>query len=124
MNTSPNRRKQVNPVHFSSLVRWLVVALLCGTAGLFYVYIKNQQFALGEEIRQVERKIREVRAANEVLLARVTELSSRRVLQQRVADGFISVKPIQDIAIARLSPPVEATRDGVLRTAFNEGLRQ
>ena len=124
MNTSENRRKQVNPVHFPSLIRWLLIALLCGSAGLVYVYIKNQQFALGEEIRQVERRIREIRAANEVLLARVTELSSRRTLQQRVAEGFISVKPIQDIAIARLTPPTEAVTDGVLRTAFNEGRRQ
>lgn len=124
MNTSPNRRKQVNPVHFTSLVRWLVVALFCGSAGLFFVFIKNQQFALGEEIRQVERKIKEVRAANEVLLARVTELSSRRMLQQRIADGFISVKPIPDIAIARLVPPADAANDGVIRTAFNERLRQ
>ncbi len=124
MNTSSNRRKQVNPVHMPSLIRWLLIALLCGGAGLVYVYIKNQQFALGEEIRQVERRVKEVRAANEVLLARVTELSSRRTLQQRVADGFITVKPIQDIAIARLTPPTEAVRDGVLRTAFNEGLRQ
>jgi hypothetical protein len=124
MNSSVNRRKQVNPVHVPSLVRWLLIALFAGSAGLVYVYIKNQQFALGEEIRQVERRIREVRAANEVLLARVTELSSRRTLQQRVADGFISVKPIQDIAIARLTPPVEAVRDGVIRTAFNERRRQ
>lgn len=124
MNSSANRRKQVNPVHVPSLVRWLLIALFAGSAGLIYVYIKNQQFALGEEIRQVERRIREVRAANEVLLARVTELSSRRTLQQRVADGFISVKPIQDIAIARLTPPVEAARDGVIRTAFNERRRQ
>ncbi len=123
MNTSLNRRKQVNPVHFASLVRWLVVALLCGSAGLFYVYIKNQQFALGEEIRQVERQIRDVRSANEVLLARVTELSSRRVLQQRIADGFISVQPIPDTAIARLLAPAEALEDGVIRTAFNERVR-
>lgn len=119
-----NRRKQVNPVHFSSLVRWLLVALFIGVGGLFYVYIKNQQFALAEEIRQVERKIANVRSQNETLLARVTELSSRRVLQQRIAEGFISMKPIQDNVIARLAPPAQAAADGVLRTAFNERVRQ
>ncbi len=122
MNT--NRRRQVNPVQFSLLCRCLIVALCIGAGGLFFVYIKNQQFALAEQIRQVERRIKEVRASNEVLLARVTELSSRRALQQRIAEGFISVKPISDIAIARLTPPAEAGRDGVLRTAFNERSRQ
>ncbi|MCK9588261.1 MAG: hypothetical protein WC076_00035 [Terrimicrobiaceae bacterium] len=119
-----NRRKQINPVHLSSLVRWLLVALFIGAGGLFFVYIKNQQFALAEEIRQVERRIATVRSQNETLLARVTEFSSRRMLQQRIAEGFISMKPIQDNVIARLTPPVQASEDGVLRTAFNEGIRQ
>ena len=122
MNT--NRRKQVNPVHLSSLIRWLLVAAFIGASGLCFVYIKNQQFALAEEIRQVERRISNMRAQNESLLARVTELSSRRMLQQRITEGFISVKPMQDNVIARLMPPVQATDDGVLRTAFNEGIRQ
>jgi len=122
MNT--NRRKQVNPVHLSSLLRWLLVALFMGASGLFFVYMKNQQFALAEEIRQVERRISNVRSQNETLLARVTELSSRRALQQRIAEGFISMKPIQDNVIARLTPPAQAAQDGVLRTAFNERSRQ
>lgn len=124
MNTAPNRRKQVNPVNCSSLFRLILLAVFAGGAGLFYVSIKNQQFALGEQIRQTERRIKEVRASNEVLLARVTELSSRRALQQRIAEGFIAVRPIADIAIARLTPPVEAAADGVIRTAYNERLRQ
>jgi len=119
-----NRRKQVNPVHLSSLIRCLLVALFIGASGLFYLYIKTQQFALSEEIRQVERRIANMRAQNESLLARVTELSSRRMLQQRISEGFITMKPIQDNVIARLMPPVQATDDGVLRTAFNEGIRQ
>ena len=122
MNT--NRRKQVNPVHVSSLVRWLLVAAFIGASALGFLFIKNQQFALADQIRQIERRIANVRSQNETLLARVTELSSRRVLQQRIADGFISMKPIQDNVIARLTPPAQSTADGVLRTAFNEGIRQ
>lgn len=124
MNVSRNRKKQINPVHFSSLVRWFVISLMVGAGGLFFVYIKNQQFALGDQIRIVERKIRDVRAENEVLLARITELSSRRMLQQRIAEGFIKMQPIQDNVIARLTLPTSASDDGVLRTAFNERTRQ
>jgi cell division protein FtsL len=120
---STNRRKQVNPVHFKTFVRCLLVVLLLASAGLFFVYIKNQQFALAEEIRQVERRIAGVRAQNEALLARVTELSSRRALQQKIAEGFIVMKPIQDNVIARLTPPAAAPADGILRTAFVERAR-
>lgn len=123
MNISSNRRKQVNPVHMSTVVQYLVAAVVVAVAGLFYVHIKNQQFALGDEIRKVERRVREVRAANEVLLARVTELSSRQALQKRIAEGFIKVQPIEGNVIARLVPPAVAAQDGVLRTAYNGGGR-
>jgi len=118
-----NRKKQVNPVHLNTLARWLLVAVIGGAAGLFFVYIKNQQFALAEEIRQVERRIVGLRAQNETLLARVTELSSRRMLQQRITEGFIAMKPIQDNVIARLTPPAAASPDGLLRTAMAERAR-
>ncbi len=122
MNT--NRRKQVNPVQLPSLIRWLLVAAFIGASGLFFVYIKNQQHALAEETRQVEIRIKNVRSLNETLLLRVTELSSRPVLQQQIAKGFISMKPIHDNVIARLTPPAQSAADGILRTAFNEGIRQ
>ena len=121
MNVSTNRRKQVNPVHMSTVIQYLVAAVILAGAGLFYVHIKNQQFALGDEIRKVERRIREVRAGNEVLLARVTELSSRQALQKRIAEGFIKVQPIEGNVIARLVPPTVDRQDGLLRTAYNVG---
>jgi len=34
------------------------------------------------------------------------------------------MKPIQDNVIARLTPPAAATRDGILRTALVERMRQ
>ena len=122
MNT--NRKKQVNPVHLPTLIRCLLVALILCAGGLFYVYIKNQQFALAEQIRQVEKRISGVRAQNETLLSRITEHSSRRALQRRIAEGFIAMRPIQDNVIARLSPPAEATATAYLRTAFIERTRQ
>ena len=121
MNVSTNRRKQVNPVHMSTVIQYTVAAVVLAVAGLFYVHIKNQQFALGDEIRKVERRIREVRAGNEVLLARVTELSSRQALQKRIAEGIIKVQPIEGNVIARLVPPTMARQDGLLRTAYNVG---
>jgi hypothetical protein len=121
---STNRRKQVNPVQVSSLIRALLVVAFLGGSGLVFLCIKNQQFALADQIRQVEKKIAGARLLNESLLAQVTMYSSRQMLQKRMAEGFIAVKPIQDNVIARLIPPAQATADGVLRTAFNEGLRQ
>ena len=125
MNIPPtsNRKKATNPVQFRKILQYSMVVMLFGFAGLVFVHAKNQQFARAEQIRQTERKIRAVRAANDVLLAKVTELSSRRALLAKIADGSMAMKKIQDNMIARLTPPVEAGQDGVLRTAFNERAR-
>lgn len=108
-----------NPVNAAKAAKFIAVAFLAGALALAYVYLKNQQFVLAEQIRKTERQIREVQARNEVLLARVTELSSRPMLQKRVADKFIGVVAITGDRIARLTPPATANADGVLRTAFN-----
>ena len=113
-----------NPVHIGKVVKYVTLVTVLLAVGLGYVYLKNRQFALGEEIRQTERKTRQFRAVNEVLLARVTELSSRGALQRHVVEGFISVVQITGDKIARLAPPTQATQDGILRTAFNEVRQQ
>lgn len=118
MNT--NRRKSTNPINALGIAKWLLPVVFGLIAGLAYTSIKTQQYALGDNIRKTERFVREARAENEVLLARVTELSSRSVLQERIAQGFPTLIPIQDNVIARLSPATLAVDDGIMRTAFNE----
>jgi cell division protein FtsB len=113
-----------NPIQAVKVAKFVALAFLVGTLGLAYVYLKNQQFVLAEQIRKTERQIRDVQSRNEVLVARVTELSSRPMLQKRVAEKFISVVAISGDKIARLTPPATATADGVLRTAFNSGSAQ
>ena len=119
MNTSFQTGKKSNPVQIGKTLQYITSAIILGAIGLSFVYIKNEQFGLGEKIRVTEKKIIEVRAENEVLLARITEFSSRRVLQQRANSNFISVVQITGEKIARLTPPVQATEDGILRTALN-----
>ncbi len=124
MNTSSNRRKQVNPIHVAPLFKWLTVAVIVAACGLLFVYVKNQQHLLGEQTRGVERQIREMKSYNEVLLARISALSSRAELQRKLTQGLIALQPIQDHSIARLTPPAMAGNDGVLRTAANERFSQ
>ncbi|GAB4166067.1 MAG: hypothetical protein Fur0032_03230 [Terrimicrobiaceae bacterium] len=120
MNSFHSPRKQANPLDFGPLVRCLLFALAVGVAGLLYVYVKNQQHQLGQATREVERLIREERALNEVLLARITALSSRTELMRKLQLGTIALLPIQDHAIARLIPPTIVSGDEIARTASAE----
>lgn len=119
-----NSRRHVNEIHIAPLFKWLTLALLVGVCGLAFVYVKNQQHMLGSRTREVEAKIREVRAYNEVLLARISALSSRAELQRKLDRKMIALEPISDTAIARLTPPAVAERDGAVRTASSKGFRQ
>ena len=124
MNTELTTPVNSNPIQIGKILCVSSIVTILLAVGLGFVYIKNQQFAIGEQIRQTERKIKQVRAENDVLLARVTELTSRPALQARVKSGYIAVVNITSDKIARLTPPVQATEVGTLRTAFNEVGRQ
>ncbi len=71
----------------------------------------------------MELQIREARSYNEVLLAKISQLSSRPALQRKLEQTMVALVPIQDNSIARLVPPVTAESDGLLRTAANERFR-
>jgi cell division protein FtsB len=124
MNTELTTPVNSNPIQIGKILCVSSIVTILLAVGLGFVYIKNQQFAIGEQIRQTERKIQQVRDENDVLLAKVTELTSRPALQARVKSGYIAVVNITSDKIARLTPPVQATEAGTLRTAFNEVGRQ
>jgi hypothetical protein len=117
MTSLANRRKYANPIHIAPLFKWLLLASLVAACGLLFVFIKNQQHFLGEQTREVERQIRDVRAQNEVLLARISALSSRAELQRKLNQGLIALQPIQDHCIARIGQPVTTDKGGEMRTA-------
>lgn len=111
-----------NPILFAPLFRWILLAIfLCGY-GLVFVYVKNQQHQLGRAIRSVEKQIVETRTLNEVLLARITALSSRAELQRKLHAGAIALVPIQDHCIARLLPPGSDDGSALVRTASAQSL--
>ena len=115
-----NRRRTTNLIEVNFLARWLGVMFLLGLTGLFFVYIKNQQHAVGNQSRMIESAIAELEARNEALNARITALTSRGALQRRVDEGFIHLEPIRDTAIARITPALPEEADGVLRTASRD----
>lgn len=124
MNSIANHRySQVNHLNIGSLVRWVLLAFAFAACGLVFVYVKNQQHYLGEQTRKVERQILEIRASNEVLVAKISALSSRAELQRKLEHKLIALQPIQDPSIARLTAPTSAENDGLVRTAANGGMR-
>lgn len=115
-----NRRRASNKIRVNSLAWGIALVCMAGMAAFFFVYLKNQQHAAGDQTRLVERELREVEARNEALKARITALTSRGALQRRLDDGYVRLIPIRDTSIARVGPTKPAEDDGVLRTASRD----
>jgi hypothetical protein len=97
-----NNRRHLNAVPVAALVRWVVAAAFLCTAGLCYVYFKNQMQTTGNEIRSLESELNALRAEDDTERAQIDKLSSHSYLERRLAEGFIQLTPITDDKIVRL----------------------
>lgn len=116
-NINQNRRKANNCIEVPLLAQWLVIFFIIGLAGLCFVYLKNQQHALGEQTRLAERKTSDLRAHNDALIAKVTALTSRSALQRRLEEKYLELVQIPETAIARITPTEVQQNDKIMRTA-------
>lgn len=95
-------RRHTNLVPVAALVRWVVVAFFLCTAGLCYVYFKNQMQTTGDEIRNLEGQLSALRTQDDTERAQIDRLSSHSYLEWRLAEGFIRLTPITDDRIVRI----------------------
>ena len=107
-----NHRRHANIVPIAALVRWVVVAIFLGTAGLGYVYFKNEMQATGNEIRNLEAQLDTLNTQDDIARAQIDRLSSHGYLERRLAEGFIKLTPIRDEAIVRIHLPASRTAGG------------
>jgi hypothetical protein len=107
-----NRHRHANAVPVAGITKWIVVVLFLGIAGLSYVHFKNQQHATGSEIKTLERQFADLQSQNDIVRAKISQLSSRNYLQRRLAEGFIHMTPIKDDRIVRINAdPLHSTAE-------------
>jgi hypothetical protein len=86
----------------AALVRWVVAAFFLCTAGLCYVYFKNQMQTTGDEIRSLEGELNTLMTEDDTKRAQIDRLSSHGYLERRLSEGFIQLTPITDDRIVRI----------------------
>ena len=101
---NPNSKRQNNRLQFAALLRWVIITVFLGVAGLSYLYLKNQLFVLGSHRRAMEQELRDLIAQNNVLENRVSSLTSFTALQRKMDDGFLKMVPIVEHAVAHVRP--------------------
>jgi hypothetical protein len=128
-----NNRRHANLVPVAALVRWVVAAFFLCTAGLCYVYFKNQMQTTGNEIRTLEGELNTLMTEDDTKRAQIDRLSSHGYLERRRAEGFIKLMPITDDRIVRIhlagsrtpgTPTAAADAGGELEVVSNRIVAQ
>ena len=93
---NPNYRRQSSTGQFAAAFRWVIVFAFFSTAGLSYVYLKNQMHLSGIQKRALENELGDLIAQNNV------QLTSPTALQHRIDDGFLKLVPINKQAVVQI----------------------
>src|SRR5438046_10284689 len=99
------RWKNWNAVNAASLARWILVTAFLALAGLSYVYLTLQLYHLGERRKAVENELVSLRTQNDVAGVQIAALTSRSALQRRLKEGYLTLVPISENNIVRLTSP-------------------
>jgi hypothetical protein len=114
MNRS--RRKKFNTIDAPSLARWIVITIFFALIGLIYVYRTIQLHDLATEKDRLEKELVSVRKERDVASDQIAALTSRSALQRRLKEGYITMIPIAERNIVRLS----AGEDDAIRPVANQ----
>jgi len=118
-----NRRKITYSIKFASISKVVVCTALLASVGLTYVYLKNQLHQYGGIQRRLEKEFAELRTNNEVVHAQLASLSSRVVLEKKLAKNSLGLVPIASDRIVRLNQHPDTVRDA-LRVVSSRGFNQ
>ncbi len=121
---STNRRRHANAVPIAVFATWAIIGIFACSAGLCYVWCKNQLYSTGTEIKTLERELVELKSKNEVALSKIAQLSSTAKLQERHDSGFIKLVPITNDRIVVLGNKGGASGGNELRPVSNERARE
>jgi hypothetical protein len=117
MNRS--RRRNCNAVNAASLARWIVMTAFLAVAGLSYVYLTLQLYHLGERRKAIENELVSLRTQNDIASGQIAALTSRSALQRRLKEGYLTMIPISEANIVRLTIPARSTDEDAIQPVAN-----
>ena len=110
-------------IKVASIFKVVVCTAIVAVSGLSYVYLKNQLQEYGGIQRRLEHDLNQLRTANEAVRVQITQLSSRAVIEKRLAKNSLGLVPIASDQIVRLNQRQDGI-SGELRVVSNRGFNQ
>ena len=123
-----NRKNQSAAVHFSTVLKVVLLCTLIGGSAIGYVWQKNEISRLGKQIVAREKSLEQLRRDNKLLSDQVAVLHSPVMIDRRAKElslGLAPAQPAQKVVLmeifssasaAPVSPRQFASRPVVERT--------
>ena len=92
-----NRRRHANAIPITVFLTWALIGLFACSAGLGYVWYKNELYVTGTKIKKLETELTQLRSRNEVARVSIAKNISTRKLQERFDSGIIKMIHIERV---------------------------
>jgi len=119
-----NRRRHANAIPLASFATWALIGIFACSAGLGYVWYKNQLYVTGAQIKKLEIELSQLRSRNEVARVNISKNISTRKLQERYDSGFLKLIPITNDHVVNVTETPQALGRDELRPVSNERLQE
>ena len=124
-----NRKNEPAGLAFGPALKVSFMCLLVAGSAVGYVWQKSRIYQIGQEIRQRETRLMQLRNENQRLTDQLAIVQSPLMLDQRARELNLGLAPAQPTQIWRLpEPAAPAVNDGsatrATRSAFGSGGRQ
>jgi len=106
-----NRKNQSAAIRFGPALKALFLCLLIAGSAVGYVWQKSQIYQLGQQIRQREIRLKQLRDTNQKLRDQLAMLRSPTMLDQRARELNLGLSPAQPSQIWRLAEPSPASSE-------------
>lgn len=98
-----NRRAPAPSLRIASLCKVIIAAVFIASAGISYVYLKNQLKLSGDKQIELERQLAEVRKDNERMQLQIDSLTSLAAIKKKLTQNSFGLVPITTDQVVRLN---------------------
>jgi len=107
-----NRKSQSAAIHFGPVLKVVLLCFVFGGSAVGYVWQKGQIYQLGQQIRQQEVQLAQMKDSNQKLSDQLAVLRTPTMLDRRVHELNLGLAPAQPSQIWRLPEPRYASTAG------------
>ncbi|MEO8353533.1 MAG: hypothetical protein ABI680_17530 [Chthoniobacteraceae bacterium] len=124
-----NRRRNANAVPLASIAAWILVCLFIGTAGLGYVWLKNDLHVNASKIKELETERQVLSTKYLAVRSHIITSSSMDAISRRYhtdktkLDGLIEIPTERIVFVDRPKALSIENNAGFRKVAIQEGSR-